>query len=422
MKNFYAKHRSLKSDWEEWTIVLCCIAMLAGMFFSRVLLSGAMLLLFLNALRPGVFRRNLDAWRRDTFSWFALSFWTVYVVSGLWSQNTAFWWASVVNKIPFVILPFSLLAVPALRKAGFQKMIILSLIIMQLAIIVYSIGQLMLHKEYYLQGYHVSQPLATTRYGDHIRFSLSLVLSILMSFYLLFDQKRETVSTGLKVFLYFVIVLFSLYIHVLAAKTGLVCFYLMAVCYTFVRLFRYNKSWAFILTAFILALPFAAYYVVPTFRTKMEYVFYEIGKTRQNQRYDYTLSDAGRMITYQIGLTSIAAHPIMGVGAGDLMDEMRLGYNESYPEVSVDQQFGPINQVLYTALCVGIPLSFSLLGMIWTSFRGRGRLHLYLGITALLMFFSVMVESMLELQFGVFTYLFFILFWKSVISGEQRPG
>ncbi len=98
----------------------------------------------------------------------------------------------------------------------------------------------------------------------------------------------------------------------------------------------------------------------------------------RKKKYDYTLSDAGRMITYDIGGKALRAHPLTGTGAGDLMTEMRAGYAKYYPEVSADQQYGPINQFMYTALAVGIPLTVFLCAMVFAPMFMAVRHRLYL--------------------------------------------
>jgi len=73
---------------------------------------------------------------------------------------------------------------------------------------------------------------------------------------------------------------------------------------------------------------------------------------------------------------------------------------------------------MFTALCVGIPLALVLIVLMLSPFFMRMAESGYLRITTLVMLLSCMVESMLELQFGVFAYLFFILFWISALRKQ----
>jgi len=401
----------------EWTAVVCCLGMIAGLFFSRVLLSVSMIVMLLNSLHPRTVSMHWSAWKKNAFALLCFAFFLTYLISGLWSSNKAFWLAGTINKLPFAILPFAFLSAP-LYRPKYQRVLVTGIVILQILVIGYSLVRLGLNTDYYLEGYSYSRPLPTTKYNDHIRFSLSLVLSGLMICYLLFERKEERLSKWLRIFLAASLVLFIIYIHVLAAKTGLLNLYIAAIVYLVYKVSGRSRALAWTLAAGVAALPLIAYYTIPTFQTKVAYVIYEIERIRSAQRYNYTLSDEGRMITYEIGAKAIAAHPLLGVGAGDVMDEMKQGYARYYPEVTPDQQYGPINQPMFTALCVGIPLALVLIVLMLSPFFMRMAESGYLRITTLVMLLSCMVESMLELQFGVFAYLFFILFWISALRKQ----
>jgi O-antigen ligase len=402
----------------EWIACFCCLGMIAGLFFSRALLSFSMFVMFLNALHPRKAKENWQAWKQNKFAIFSLLFFGTYLLSGLWSEDKEFWQAATLNKLPFVILPFAFISAP-LYKEKFQRVVITGIVLMQLSVVAYSLVQLWLNTDFYLSGYSFSNPLPTTKYNDHIRFSLSLVLSLLMSFYLLFEKHSNPLPRLLRIFLSACSLLFIGYLHILAAKTGLVCLYCMLACYIMAKLYNRHKVLTFVFIGVLALVPVVSYFTVSTFNTKVKYVIYEIEKSKQEKRYDYTLSDAGRMITYDIGFKALAEHPLSGTGAGDLMQVMREGYARYYPEVSADQQYGPINQFMYTALAVGIPFTLFLCGMVFAPLFFAVRHRLYLVITTLVLWIAIMVEAMLEVQFGVFTYLFFVLFWIAALKKDR---
>lgn len=408
-----------KTAAREWIAVGCCLAMFAGMLVSRVVLSASMVLFFVNALRRDTFRAYWHAWRRNAFALLCAGFFFSYLISGLWSSNTAFWLSGTVNKLPFIILPFAFLSLP-LHQVRYQRVLIWGVLLLQLAVIAYSLLQLGLNTSYYLEGYNFSRQIPTTKYNDHIRFSLSLVLSLLLIGYLLLERQQVPLGKGQRVMLVLAALVFLLYLHILAAKTGLLSLYLIATVYLIAKLWRRNRLVAVLLGGSVAVLPLLFYFLVPTFRTKIDYVIYEIDRSRKAERYDYKMSDEGRMITYEIGWVAIAKHPWLGVGAGDVMDVMSEGYKKMYPEVPPEQQYGPINQVMYTMLCLGVPLVLILVAMLLSPFFMNVPHRLYLALTGLAMLVSLMVEAMLELQFGVFTYLFFLWIWLVMPSGRKE--
>lgn len=409
IKKFWSKSIS------DLIAVLCCLGMMAGFLFSRAILSISIISLFVNALHPCYVASYFGQWRKNLFALFCAGFFLSYLVSGVWSGDTTVWLHSTVDKIPFLVLPFAFYAVP-FGQSSKVKVMVVGILMMQLLVIVNSIVQLGLHPDYYLEGYHVSRSLATTKYGDHIRFSLSLVLSCLIIFYYLFEKHADLLKFWLKLFLWFCLVIFIIYIHLLAAKTGILCLYIAAFFYILSKVGKVNKLLGAALGGIVLALPFMAYFLIPTFKTKIDYVIYEYQRSKTEGHFDYTLSDAGRMITYDIGSKAILAHPILGVGAGDLMHEMGEGYAKSYPEVVKEEQYGPINQFMFTALCVGMPLTLFLLLLSLAPFFYKVPQKLYLSITTLVLLVAINVEAMLEVQFGVLIYLFFILFWQRFLA------
>lgn len=419
MKQLFRPLTFLDKHARDKIAVACCLSMVAGLFFSRALLSMSMLVMFVNALHPQAISENWKAWKRNPFALLCFAFFCTYLLSGLWSENTDFWLAGTINKVPFAILPFAFLSAP-LKQERYLRIVIVGIALMQIAIIGYSLFEFGLHTEYYLKGYHISRPLPTTRYDDHIRFSLSLVISLLMFCYLLFERGEKPLPRPMKWFMIGSMILFIAYIHILAAKTGILCLYLVAIVYILAKIYRQSKVKAVFLALGVASIPVMAYYLVPTFKTKIDYVFYEIDKSKKDKRYDYTLSDAGRMITYDLGGKAIAKHPFRGVGAGDVMAEMSAGYDQDYPEVATDQRYGPINQFMFTALSVGIPLGLILVALALSPFFIGVSRRIYLIATGLVMLISLMVEAMLEVQFGVFTYLFFLLFWI-IVTKKDGP-
>jgi len=374
--------------------------------------------MLLNALIGSSRQSAWAQWKQSRFAQFSAAFFLIYLLSGFWSDDLNNFWPGIVNKIPFLILPFAFFTVP-LHQIKFQRLLIFSIVAMHFAVVLYSVYSLWQQPEFYIKGYEFSHPLPTTKYNDHIRFSITLVFSCLMSCYLIFDKRHTGLKNSIRMILAVLIIIFIAYLHLLAAKSGLVCLYLFLLVYGFYLLYRRSKWLAGLLVVIIFCMPMVMYQFVPTFQKKMDYVGYEIDKYKSEKHFDYSLSDGGRMITYDIGLRAIARQPLLGVGAGDLMEEMRKGYQKYYPEVPVYEQYGPINQFLYTALCVGIPLGLITLFLVLSPFFCTGHYRIYISVSALILLFCLLVEAMLEIQFGVFTYLYFLLFWLCIYQKEK---
>lgn len=401
------------SQWQSWIFLGLCILMIAGMFWSRALLSIGVIAFFLIALHPEKLKENFGLWKKDRFAIVCFLFFLLYFISGLWSVDKSAFWRSVTNKLPFAVLPFAFLSF-SLYKIELRKALTIGLLILQLAVIAYSLNQLRIHFDAYLAGYQFSHTIPTTKYDDHIRFSLSLVLSLVVIFYYLFEKLEHKIHLVFKIFLYACGVVFIIYLHILAAKTGLLCLYLAVLFYVFMKLWKRNKILSMVSVILVLAIPVIAYFSIPTFKMKIDYVVYEISRSKSNEKLDYNLSSQGRIISYKVATTVLNDNLILGTGIGDLRDEMDINYQKMYPEVPPENRLVPHNQFLFTALTLGLLLSPILIFLLIFGFkRVASPYRLYAQTTALVFFISFVVEAMLEVQFGIFLYLFFTLFWKS---------
>lgn len=406
----------------ERLAVLFCLCMLAGLMWSRALLSVSVVLFFANSLHPEIFLQRWNRWRKDYFAIACFLFFLSYLLSGVWSQNALQWWDSVTNKLPFAVLPFAFLSLP-LKQNKWQRVIILSLVIIHLIVVFYSLSALLANFHYYVDAYNFSHSLPTTKYNDHIRFSLSVVATLIIISNCLFERKDLLCKRWQQWLLRASAVIFILYLHVLASKTGLIVLYVFLMAFAFYLIRRQNtyRKYAFVLLVPLLSLPVFLYFLVPTFREKINYVRYEWEVTRLDGTLDYNLSDAGRVISYKMAVNVWKQVPILGTGAGDVMDQMDLVYEKWHPEVPVENRLIPHSQYLFCLMALGGVLCLSLIFLCIASFLGLSYPMFYGRISSVVMMLAMLAEAMLEIQFGVFIYLFFLLFWRNIYQEQTVP-
>lgn len=416
MATALSEHFFMQRVWtkqtQQWIATLCCIALFAGFIAARALVSIGMIVMVANALHPSVLKEAWAGWRRNAYGLFCLLFFCSYLISGLWSSNMEDWQNFTTMKLPFALLPFAFASIP-FRQKKFLLIICVSIGIILGAAVLYSISSFLLNSEQYIDEYAVSHTIPTTVYGDHIRFSQSLAMYVLICFYFLFEKNNLQLHRGWRLFFSLLALLFAGYLHLLAAKTGLLCLYIVCGVYALVKLYRIRKLYA---AALLIAFPvflYLAYVSVPTFQKKINYVQEEIALVKEGKG-DYNYSDIGRLISYRVCATNIAENPVWGVGAGDLRDVMAEGYRKQYPSVPEANILIPHNQYLFTILAVGLLLSLSLVAMTLSPLFIRMQRRVLLIITTLCMLSALMVEASLEVQFGVLIYLFFTLFWLNL--------
>lgn len=382
--------------------------MLAGFLLSRVVLSVATVAFGINALL-GVRPVN---WLKNKWWLLGLAWVGMYVVSGLWSDNIPQWSERVSVKLPLLILPVAFSSLPAFSRRHL-RIFTIGAALLYMGSIFYSMSFLLADPHYYIEQYRFSKVLPTLAGHDYIRYSLSIALFIIWCTYVL----KKLSNVVAKWFIRFTIFILCIYIHVIAVKTGILVLYSFVFLYAVYISFKRKPITGIAILAVIVLSAVGAYKYVPTFQQKVDYFEYS-WKVFGEGNYDSDYSDIGRLISYDIALKEIPQHWLVGTGIGDLHDVMRQGYKKWYPKVPDFQQLKPHNQFLIVALGCGIPtlvifLVWVFYPLIWV---GKGREGFYMFSVWLLMFVPLMVEPFLELQFGVYVYLFYILWMAHCTS------
>lgn len=400
--------------------ILFCGCMMAGFMWSRALLSMSVILFFLNSLHPDDLLKNWRSFKKDFFAIACLVFFLAYFISGLWSSDKGAWVASVVNELPFLILPFAFFSLP-LKQIRWQRILVFALVIIHFAVVFYSLGALVTHFEFYVHSYKMSHSLPTTKYDDHIRFSLSLVATLVIVAYFLFENKSAFSKRGERLFLQLSGIIFFIYLHLLASKTGLLTVYLFLFLFAFYFLRKRAelRKFTFPVLVALLLLPVALYFVVPTFKEKINYVKLESRLTFSKDTLNYNYSDAGRIISYKMAAKVWQEHKWIGTGVGDLRQQMDKAYEQNFPKIPAKNRLIPHSQYFYDFTALGLLFGVSILILCIAAFWLYPKPMFYGRITAFIMIVAMMAEAMLEVQFGVFVFLFFLLFWKNMPEKKQ---
>jgi len=391
--------------------LFCIVAMMVGFLVSRPVNSMAMILFGVNALRDVHPRR----WLRNKW-WLVGCCWVgLYAISYFWSHDIPYWSERFQVKLPILLLPLSFAFLP---KFSVKQLTIftVSVAILFLAGACYSVSFLISNPAYYIHQYGQSHVLPAPCEDDHIVFSMSTTLFIVWCVY--FWPRLN--SKFLKWFVGCTIVLLGIYLHILAAKSGLMAFYLFATCYSIYLLAIRKIITGFLIIVSLLSFLIISFKYIPTFQGRLNYIHYAYSMYEQNDS-SGNYGDIGRLISYDIALKLIKKHPVTGVSAGDVFDEMKKGYERWYPEITDENKLLPHNQFLTVTLACGIPAG--IIFCIWVfmplSWLRKNRVSFFFFITWLsLLLFELMIDPVLEIQYGVFVYLFFILWLKLELTAD----
>jgi O-antigen ligase len=224
----------------------------------------------------------------------------------------------------------------------------------------------------------------------------------------------------INVFVVMTVVVLSVYLHILAARTGLIVWYIFVAGWCLRFAFKKNMTLGIAIILLLVISSAMAVKYIPTLEKRVWYMrhTYELYASGQTQS---GYSDMGRIISYAIATKLIVNNPVIGVGVGDILFEMNKGYDRWQPDVPQEYRLMPHNQ--FMIVCLGCGVLALLVFVVWVFYPltwiWRSPKRFYQIVIWLSLFLAMMVEPMLEVQFGVFVYLFFLLWSKNTAVIEN---
>ncbi len=313
-------------------------------------------------------------------------------------------------KLPFLLLPIGFLSVREISKKHL-------LLVLQTFVLVVSASAIYVLVKYFTMSTEVNYwrgDVMETPFS-HIRYSLTVCMSIFTALYIFIHDKTKTRFIALTAGLWLM-----LFLHVLAVRSGLVAFYLSTLFLAGFYTVK-NKKWieGISFAVGLLVVPILAYYLVPTFKEKFNYVSYDISQYFSSGDAS-NLSDGQRLFSLKMGWEVFNQNKLLGVGAGDLIDEMNVHY--AHHQNIEDSKRLPHNQWLWTAVSGGviglILLAAGLLLPVWLL---RNKLSWYFIVFLVVLHSSMLSEATLESQMGVALYLiFYLLSVMMILQNHDR--
>lgn len=402
------------SSYRTHLALLCIAGMIAGFVAGwPAMLSISMMLLG----AAGLWGHHPKEWLKQHWWLLGLPWVLLYVLSWFWSANKDVWATLVQIKMPFLLLPLAFSLLPpfsARQHRWFTALLFLSL----MAGMSYSIIAFSENAPGYIADYKYARLIPAPADGDHIRFSMLAALSFCWGVYIWPSLPKK----WMKGLLALALAATFFYLHLLAARTGLLLLYVFLISFTIYLLTqKQHRIKGLLLIGGAIAAVIACYYLMPTFSERVGYMLYTVSEFKLGERTG-DLSDIGRIISYDIALHSIRDSPMLGVGVGDLMGAMSMGYDLHYPHIPAVQRLIPHNQLLTIAMGAGLPaLLFFILWLLQPFTEDKkGRAGFFFLAGWLMLFASLQTDAMLEVQYGVFVFLFFLCwFWHSFIRTQQ---
>ncbi|MFM7671460.1 MAG: O-antigen ligase family protein [Bacteroidota bacterium] len=389
------------------------LLMIEGMFLSRALLSVSIGLFFLSAsMRLGI-RVWLKQAVADRLVWVGAALWVMPFISGLWSVDLQAWSDVIRIKLPLLLLP--------LGGVGWQwdqkrtDRLGWTLVAGVCVGVIYSLLPWMQDGSSVKADYLRGGTLTTLLDNDRVRFSW---LVVAMCWWMQARWKRATIQQ--RWILAFLILFFVFYLHVLAVRIGLVCFYLLAAFVLIRQLAQStNRRWSVGALVLLVSLPVILYYSLPTFRARIDYIRYDWSHTFQG-KYLPGGNDAIRMQSFQAAGELIRKNSLYGVGFGDIRSEMDSVYQGIDPGLSSSDRIYPPNEWAVYGVGLGwiglIAFSFCMIGLFFLRTDDPFRWRSWVLATIL----SLVTDIGLEVQYGVFLVPILLIFFRGASQGMKN--
>lgn len=389
-------------------LVPLIILMLAGLLWSRALLSMSMMLFMaisiLSCAREIMPVLRSSWWLKGSI---VLFFWTM--ASGAWSSDAGNWWTTVQVKLPLLLFP---MCVPAFTRIddGQRRMLLMTVWVMLLLSGMYSYWHLWQIDVAgtYARAKVVKVPMS----GDHVRYTWFLVIVYMWTLHEVFKpglvrspvsklvlQRLTAIFPRMALFM---LAWLALLIHVVAAKTGLIGFYLVNLL---AILMLVPRRWLTISVAAMMALPMLAWISLPSFQNRLRFVWWDF-QNYSRGNYVEGLSDAPRVLSVRAGVDMVQEYPWLGVGFGDVKQYAWRWYSANASFLQDYEKLLPSNEVLIFASGAGVFAGACCLVWLLLPFFMKQKDFLWLAFHSVA-FTVCMYEIMLEVQYGVFLFAFF---------------
>jgi len=217
----------------------------------------------------------------------------------------------------------------------------------------------------------------------------------------------------------FVPLVFFVMIVMLSSRTGFIAFSLMLLMVLF-QIARQSKR--ILLVASIFAGIVVISMALISFNRINNSRFTEMLKFRSDYKTNQWGSSALRIEKWKNSIDCFLKFPLVGTGAGDYKTELVRVYEANGFQSGVENRFNSHNQFLQTACTLGIAGILLLTGIFLLLFQKAWKTRNFpLFLLTVVFFISMLTESLLERQFGIFLFVTLVhLFYNQNTRPEEK--
>ncbi len=394
------------------------LVFVAGLFLPHGI-SSACFVLFLGAVF--ITAKQTPYWQelKQPFYLVQILLFTLTAVSMFWTTDQKSGWNEVISKLPFLLAPIAFSSYTSTR--AFRRMMD-CIWAASLAVILICVTSVFYYWEmadpgiYYDAHWLFSyENLAKASGVQPIYLSLFIITGFLAWFINYLYQQPIQWWKLLVPFVFFVMIV------MLSSRTGFIAFSLVLI----MMLFQIAKQSKKVL---MVASVFTGIVVVAMALISMNRInnsrFSEMLEIQSDYKTNQWGSSALRIEKWKNSLDCFLKFPLTGTGAGDYKKELVAVYEANGFQSGVENRFNSHNQFLQTACTLGFGGILLLLGLFILLFRQSWNTrNLPLFLLTMVFFISMLTESLLERQFGIFLFIILInVFYKQKPISDAKSG
>lgn len=401
-----------QNDWRSKAIFVSIEIMLAGLLFSRLILTLSIGLFLLFTLFHKDIIRQCRSFLQTPLLIFISLLFLIPLLSGFWSSDKIEFAKVMRVKIPFLLLPLAFAGKWNLGEKNWLRLAYFFILLVAVACCVSLLGYA-LDMDSINESYLRAKTIPTPLNDDHVRFSWLVCTAVLLAFLLITIEINER----LRWILGAMIILFVFYLHILSARTGLVLVYCILLSFIFFRISQNRKQT--IKIAFLLGvLIIGSWFLLPTLKNRIRYNRYDLMQIRQNSYLSGT-SDGNRLMSLKAGWDILKNNP-WGIGAGDIRKETNQWYDVHVKEMKETDKIYPSSEwMVYGNMAGWAGILLFTMVMIYPLCIKNIRHRFFWILLNLIAGLSFVIETSLEIQYGVFIYAFIMLWWWKWLKFEK---
>ncbi len=328
-------------------------------------------------------------------------FYAIHIISLIYSENIAEANFDLQVKFSFLALPIIFALKKEEDKTDFFKLIKSYTIIALIAGIAYII------KGYFHAGSYphymvFSHPLHPSYLALYFTVNIAFAAIILL-------KKKEF----LWVQIISILISFSI-LYIAESKAGLIATFAIIVFFLYKVIFHKNKKLSISIIFLFTIIAGCIIIFVPRFKTLITTTF-NFEKVYAHP--EKVVESTGlRLLAWKASLDIIRENPIIGVGAGDIKDELAIIYTKKNYKKPLELKMNCHNQYLETLVGQGIIGLTVLLLLIIALFVNKNH-KLISQLFAIIIGTNILFESMFNVQAGV---VFFVFIYSMIISSKKH--